>query len=354
MYREAPAGSPSTDPKFPCGSIERVAQREVLRHPHQGVVDRRVAVRVVLAHDAADDVGRLPVRPVGAQALLEHRPEDPAVDRLQAVAHVGERAADDDRHRVVEVGALDLLLELDGLDAAREQVLATWAPGLLDVEVLDVLRVGFDELARDGTSSPISTVNRRSAVAASSSVTCSRVRRSGSIVVSHSCEASISARPLNRCGSSLRPLPLAVRHVVPLALGVEVPLLLAVLHQVQRRLREVDEPGVDQLAHVPEEEREQQRADVGAVDVGVGHDHDPVVPGLLQVELLADAGADRGDERLDLEVLERSCAAGPSRRSGSCRGWAGWPGVAGFLRALRRAAGRVALHDVQLARARDR
>ena len=108
-----------------------IAQREVLRHADHRVVDRRVAVRVVLAHHAADDVGRLAVGTVGPQALLEHRPQDPAVHRFQAVAHVGQGSADDHRHRVVEVGALDLLLELDGLDATGEQVLAhVWVPSV--------------------------------------------------------------------------------------------------------------------------------------------------------------------------------------------------------------------------------
>ena len=35
---------------------ERVAQRERLRHPDERVVDRRVAVRVMVAHHVADDV----------------------------------------------------------------------------------------------------------------------------------------------------------------------------------------------------------------------------------------------------------------------------------------------------------
>ena len=49
----------------------------------------------------------------------------------------------DDRHRVVEVGALDLLLELDGLDATGEQVLAhvRVPSGASHVQVLDVLGV---------------------------------------------------------------------------------------------------------------------------------------------------------------------------------------------------------------------
>ena len=42
-----------------------------------------------------------------------HRVEDPALNRLQAVAHVRQRARDDDAHRVVEIRLTHLLLELD-------------------------------------------------------------------------------------------------------------------------------------------------------------------------------------------------------------------------------------------------
>ena len=41
-----------------------------------------------------------------------------------------------------------------------------------------------------------------------------------------------------------------------------------------------------------------------AVDVGVGHHDHPVVAELLDVELVADAGADRRHHRLDLGVRE--------------------------------------------------
>ncbi len=44
---------------------QRVAQREVLRHAGQGVVDGGVAVGVVRTHHLADDEGRLAVRPGG-------------------------------------------------------------------------------------------------------------------------------------------------------------------------------------------------------------------------------------------------------------------------------------------------
>ena len=61
-------------------------------------------------------------------------------------------------------------------------------------------------------------------------------------------------------------------------------------------------PGLDQRPHEAEQQREQQRADVLAVDVGVGHQDDLVIAQLRQVELVVDAGA--GDHRLDLVVLE--------------------------------------------------
>ena len=100
-------GSPSTRAEVALPVDERVAQREVLRHAHQRVVDRGVAVRMVLAHDVADDARRTSCSGLLARAAqLVHREEDAPVHGLEAVAHVGQRAADDDAHRVVEVRAL--------------------------------------------------------------------------------------------------------------------------------------------------------------------------------------------------------------------------------------------------------
>ena len=112
---------------------ERDPHRERLRQPHHRVVDRRVAVRVVLAHDVADDAGALDVRPVRAQAGLRHRVQDPAVHRLEAVAGVGQRPRVDDGVGVVQVAGLDLLhdvgvddraLALEGRDVRRRRPLA--------------------------------------------------------------------------------------------------------------------------------------------------------------------------------------------------------------------------------------
>ena len=94
--------------------------------------------------------------------------------------------------------------------------------------------------------------------------------------------------------------PRADQEFLEGALVLDVLRALAARHLVERRLRDVEVAALDQLRHLPEEEGQQQRADMRAVDVGVGHDDDLVVAQLVGVELvLADAGAERGDQRAD-------------------------------------------------------
>ncbi len=101
---------------------QRVAQREVLRHAHQRVVDRRVAVRVVLAEHVADHARALDVGPVPDVVGLVHGEEHAPVHRLEAVAHVRQRAPDDHAHGVVEVRAAHLLFEGDGQGFLGERI----------------------------------------------------------------------------------------------------------------------------------------------------------------------------------------------------------------------------------------
>ena len=97
---------------------QRQAHGEVLRHAHQGVVDREVAVRVILAHHLADHAGALHVFLVPVEPQLVHAEEDAPVHGLEAVAHVGQRPGDDHAHGVIEVGALHLVGDGDGPDVA--------------------------------------------------------------------------------------------------------------------------------------------------------------------------------------------------------------------------------------------
>ena len=61
---------------------ERRAHGEPLRQTNHGLVDRGVAVRMVLADNFADRPGRLLMRAVGVDAALVHGVQDAAVHRL--------------------------------------------------------------------------------------------------------------------------------------------------------------------------------------------------------------------------------------------------------------------------------
>ena len=107
--------------EVPLAVDQRVAQREVLHHAHERIVEGDVAVRVVLAEHVADDRGALLERAAGVQPQLVHRVEDAAVDGLQAVAHVGQRARHDHAHRVVEERLLELVFDEPGEDALADR-----------------------------------------------------------------------------------------------------------------------------------------------------------------------------------------------------------------------------------------
>ena len=98
---------------------QRQAHGEILRHAHQRVVDRLVAVRVIFTHHVADDARRFHVFLVGRVALLVHRIEDAPVHGLEPVAHVRQRTRHDHAHRVIEVVALHLLRNRYGADVGR-------------------------------------------------------------------------------------------------------------------------------------------------------------------------------------------------------------------------------------------
>ena len=88
---------------------QRVTQRERLGHAHECGVDGRVAVRVEAGHGVAGDARTLDVTAIGAEPLLLHVPDDPAVHRLEPVAHVRQRPRHDDRHRILEERRLHLV-----------------------------------------------------------------------------------------------------------------------------------------------------------------------------------------------------------------------------------------------------
>ncbi len=116
---------------------------------------------------------------------------------------------------------------------------------------------------------------------------------------------------------------------------------------IKRRHRKVEVALIDQPRHLPVEERDQQRCDMRAVDVGIGHDDDAGVAQILLAVMRAGAAADRlhqvGKLRIGGELVlggGRDVEDLAAQRQDSL-------GLA-VARLLGAAAGRVTLDDEQL------
>ena len=79
---------------------QRVALDEILRQSHQRVVNRGIAVRVVLTDNLTDDGRAFAGAGAGVDLELAHGVEHPPLDRLQAVANIGQGARHDGRQGV--------------------------------------------------------------------------------------------------------------------------------------------------------------------------------------------------------------------------------------------------------------
>src|SRR5687768_12234048 len=133
-----------------------------------------------------------------------------------------------------------------------------------------------------------------------------------------------------------------------LLLALRIARDLAGAHPVKRRLGDVQEAGVHYFGHMPIEERQQQRSDVGPIDVGVGHDDDPVVAQFRHVEALADASPERDDQWPHVLARKDLVETGLLDVQKLAAQWQ--DGLEAAVAALLgRAARRVALDDVQLA-----
>ena len=97
---------------------QRVAHGEVLSEAGKCVVDRLVAVRVVVAHRLADDLCTLAVAPFRVEAQLAHGIEYAPVNRLQAVAHIRQRPVHDGGERISQIALFQRYAQRHGLYGA--------------------------------------------------------------------------------------------------------------------------------------------------------------------------------------------------------------------------------------------
>ena len=89
--------------EVPLAVNQRIPQGKILGHSHQCVVDRAVAMRMVLAHRLADDLCAFGVLLVVLQAHLIHRVKHTTMHGLESIADIRKRAPNDHRHGVVEI-----------------------------------------------------------------------------------------------------------------------------------------------------------------------------------------------------------------------------------------------------------
>ena len=78
-----------------------LTHRPGLGHVDQRRINRLVAVRMVIAHGLPDDLGAFDVLAIGHHAQIVHGEKNPTLRRLQSIAHIRQRARNDDRHRVI-------------------------------------------------------------------------------------------------------------------------------------------------------------------------------------------------------------------------------------------------------------
>src|SRR5690606_9456199 len=95
---------------------QQVAQREWLGHTDDGVVNRRVAVRVVFTDHVTHDTGRLLVRLVPVVTQFAHGKQHTAMHGFQTVSRIRQRPSDDYAHGVVEIGLLEFVFDIDRED----------------------------------------------------------------------------------------------------------------------------------------------------------------------------------------------------------------------------------------------
>ena len=105
---------------------QRIADGEFLGEPHQRVVDRLVAMRVILADHVADHARALLEGAVGIEPQLPHGIQQAAMHRLQPVAHIRQRARHDGRQRIGQVALGERLSELHRPDGAKRYDVAAF------------------------------------------------------------------------------------------------------------------------------------------------------------------------------------------------------------------------------------
>ena len=107
---------------------QHVAQGEWLRHTNNGVVNGGITMRVVFTDYVTNDTGRFFIGFIPVVAQYVHGVKYATVNRLQAISDVRQRTANNDRHRIIQIGALQLFLNVDRCNFSRKVAHLTAIP----------------------------------------------------------------------------------------------------------------------------------------------------------------------------------------------------------------------------------
>jgi hypothetical protein len=80
---------------------------------------------MVFAHHFTGNFGALARGPVGREAHFMHPEKDAAMDRLKPISDIGQRAAHDHAHGVIEVRPPHFIFDIDGNDVLAIAATAT-------------------------------------------------------------------------------------------------------------------------------------------------------------------------------------------------------------------------------------
>ena len=107
---------------------QHVTQGEWLRHTNNGVVNGGITMRVVFTDYVTNDTGRFFIGFIPVVAQYVHGVKYATVNRLQAISDVRQRTANNDRHRIIQIGALQLFLNVDRCNFSRKVAHLTAIP----------------------------------------------------------------------------------------------------------------------------------------------------------------------------------------------------------------------------------
>ena len=101
-----------------------------------------------------------------------------------------------------------------------------------------------------------------------------------------------------------------VKSSVQLFVRIDIAFRIALFDEIERRLGNVNIAALYHRPHVPIEERQQQRANMASVNIGIGHADDFVIAELGFVKIRIHARTERGYHAFDFRIAENFVQTG--------------------------------------------